>query len=112
MFRCPYLQPDCLGIRVAGGRTRHRMLTLTRSCGCRAVGRRVARGWLIAENLGSLRLFGVLGPGHESPLVGAAPASGSPTSSALRATATRLAPSPRFIKRTPLVCRPALRTSF
>ena len=32
------------------------------------------------------------------------------SSSALRATAISVSPSPRFIKRTPLVCRPALRT--
>ena len=33
------------------------------------------------------------------------------SSSALRATASSVAVSPRFIRRTPLVCRPALRTS-
>ena len=36
--------------------------------------------------------------------------SSSAFSSALRAMANRVSPSPRFINRTPLVCRPALRT--
>ena len=40
------------------------------------------------------------------------PASGSEAFSALRAMASRVPPSPRFIRRTPLVWRPALRTSL
>ena len=52
------------------------------------------------------------GTGRESACRVARSTASTASSSALRATAIRVVPSPRFISRTPFVCRPALRTSL
>src|SRR5690606_14809416 len=77
----------------------------------------VARGPVTAGRclrlVGGSSSAGILRACHASPLVASVASAGSPCplgSSALRATASSVVPSSRFINRTPLVCLPALRT--
>lgn len=84
-----------------------------RPCGRRRPGgRRLGRGLGLRRTTvtGRTWLFGSTHSAHDSLDPSASSSTRSSGSSALRAMASRVSPSPRFMRRTPLVWRPALRT--